>query len=136
MEFILRTVDQAHTTLKDIYEKSKPFLAVVFNVRLTTESEKRSLKQNDLMWGLLTDLSNQVEWHGMKLSPYDWKHMITASLKKQRIILGIDGHMVVLGASTSKMTKEEMSNVIEATLAFGATQGVQFREFEREEIQD
>jgi len=136
MEFILRTVEQAHTTLKDIYEKSKPFLAAGKTFRLTIESEKRSLKQNDLMWGLLTDLSNQVEWHGMKLSPYDWKHMITASLKKQRIILGIDGHMVVLGASTSKMTKEEMSNVIEATLAFGATQGVQFREFEREEIQD
>jgi hypothetical protein len=39
---------------------------------------------------------------------------------------GVDGGFVVLGQSTSKMTKGEMVELIELILAFGAQQGVKF----------
>ena len=129
MEVTLHTPRQALDVLKGIYDKAVPYLTKGKKLKVTVEAEKRSNAQNDLMWGLLTDLSNQVTWHGVKLSPSDWKHMVTASLKKQRIFPGIDGNMVVLGVSTSKMTKQELTDVIEATLAFGAEQGVTFRDF-------
>ena len=132
MEVILDNKKQAFNCLKDIYSKIEQHLESGIKFKLTIESEKRSNKQNDLMWGLLTDLSNQVVWNTIKLSPNDWKNVITASLKKQRIILGIDGHMVVLGASTRDMTKTDLSNLIELVLAFGSEQGVKFRDFERE----
>lgn len=87
---------------------------------------RRSGKQSDLMWGLLTDLAEQHPWHGQKITPDDYKEMITAALKKQRVIPGLEGGFVVLGARTSKMTVGEMNEVIEYCYAFGAQNGVQF----------
>jgi hypothetical protein len=41
---------------------------------------------------------------------------------------GIDGGFVVLGSSTSRMDKSEMSELLELIGAFGAQQGVEFSE--------
>ena len=101
-------------------------LAAPFGCRVEVKAAKRTLPQNDRMWAALTDISNQVDWYGEKLSAEDWKHLITASLKKQRVVPGIDGGLVALGCSTSKMTKEEMSELLELAMAFGAQQGVIF----------
>lgn len=86
----------------------------------------RSLEQNARLWAMLTDLSEQVTWHGLKLSPEDWKHVMTAGLKSQRAVPGIDGGFVVLGQSTSKMGKAEMTELQELIAAFGAEHGVRF----------
>lgn len=90
----------------------------------------RSLEQNAKLWAALTDVSKQVDWYGETLSPEDWKHVFTAGLKKQRAVPGIDGGFVVLGASTSKMTVAEMSELIEVIHAFGAEKGVTFHDGE------
>ena len=86
----------------------------------------RSALQNALMWSVLGELADQVEWHGQKLQPGEWKDALTASLKRQKVIPGIDGGFVVLGSSTSRMTKAEMSELIELAYAFGAQHGVEF----------
>ena len=46
--------------------------------------------------------------------------------QKQRAVPGLDGGFVVLGLSTSKMSKDEMSELLELALAFGAQKGVEF----------
>lgn len=92
----------------------------------------RSLSQNALMWGDLSDVSNQVEWYGRKLIPEDWKHIFSAALKKQDVVPGIDGGFVILGQSTSKMTIKEMADMIELIHAFGAEHGVRFTAREEE----
>ena len=86
----------------------------------------RSLQQNALMWEVLTAISNQVNWYGQRLTKDEWKDVLTASLKKQKAVPGLDGGFVVLGARTSKMTIKEMSDVIELAYAFGAEHGVKF----------
>ena len=86
----------------------------------------RSLEQNSLMWSSLVDIANQVVWHGRKLTSEEWKFVFSASLKKQEVVVGLDGGFVVLGQSTSKMTKREMSDLLELIYAFGAQQGVKF----------
>lgn len=86
----------------------------------------RSLEQNARLWAMLTDLSEQVTWHGLKLSAEDWKHVMTAGLKSQRAVPGIDGGFVVLGQSTSKMSKADMIELQELIAAFGAEHGVRF----------
>lgn len=78
------------------------------------------------MWAMLTEVSRQVIWHGQKLSKEEWKDVFTAAQKRQKVVPGIDGGFVVLGSSTSKMTKAEMSELIELMTAFGAQQGVKF----------
>lgn len=84
----------------------------------------RSLEQNAALWGSLTDLSEQVEWYGRRLTAEEWKHVMSAGLKKQDVVPGIDGGFVVLGISTSKMTKAEMSDLLELIRAFGTERGV------------
>jgi urease gamma subunit len=80
----------------------------------------RSLEQNKKMWSMLGDISKQVEWHGMKLTKENWKDMITAALKGQKVVPGLEGGFVVLGQSTSRMSIKEMIDVIEFAYAFGA----------------
>lgn len=88
----------------------------------------RSLEANAALWATLADISEQVVWHGRQLSPESWKTMLTASLKKQDVVPGIDGGFVVMGSSTSKMSKKEFSDLLELAHAFGAQHGVKFKE--------
>jgi hypothetical protein len=93
----------------------------------------RSLDQNRKLWAALNDLARQVTWHGLKLTAENWKDMTTAAVKRQQVVPGIDGGFVVLGASTSKMSKAEMSELLEFIIAFGTQQNVVFGDgFEHE----
>jgi len=89
----------------------------------------RSLEQNRMMWANLEDIAQQVVWYGVKLTKDEWKDVLTAALKQQKVVPGIEGGFVVLGARTSKMTVAEMTEMIELSTAFGAQQGVKFRAF-------
>ena len=96
-------------------------------VVLSLGREGRSQDQNSRLWATLTDVSQQVIWHGEKLSPEDWKHVFTAALEKQRIVPNIDGNgFVMCGMSTSKMSKAKFSDLLEIINAFGAEHGVKW----------
>jgi hypothetical protein len=86
----------------------------------------RSLDQNAKMWAMLADLSRQVEWYGQRLTSEEWKDVLTAALKKQKAVPGIDGGFVVIGARTRNMTIREMSDLVELLYAFGAERDVQW----------
>ena len=81
------------------------------------------------MWANLEDIAQQVIWYGVKLTKDEWKDVLTAALKKQKVVPGIEGGFVVIGARTSKMTVLEMTELIELSTAFGTQQGVKFRAF-------
>jgi hypothetical protein len=118
---------QAHKVLtQQIWPLIKASLMAGHRMVVEVKKETRSLEQNARMWAMLTDVSRQVVWYGRKLTPEDWKHVFTASLTKQEVVPGIDGGFVVLGKSTSQMTKAEMSELQELMQAFGAQQGVKF----------
>ena len=118
---------QAHTAMtKSIWPQLKNALIAGHKMVLEVKPSTRSLEQNARLWAMLTDISNQVNWYGRKLTPHDWKHVFTASLKKQDVVPGLDGGFVVLGMSTSKMTKAEMCDLQTLMEAFGAEQGVRF----------
>lgn len=83
------------------------------------KKNRRSVSQNSMMWALLGDISDQVEWHGQRLSKKDWKWIFTAAIRKQRMVPGIEGGMVYLGEPTSGMSKQQMTDMIDMMLAFG-----------------
>lgn len=96
---------------------------------VTFKEPTRSLEQNAKLWACLTDVANQVDWYGKKLTAEDWKCVFSASLRNTRVVPTIDGDgFVPLGMSTSKMSKAEMSALIELIHAFGADRGVEFSE--------
>ena len=93
--------------------------------RIEFRRAKRSIPQNSLLWARLTDISQQVEWYGQKLAPDDWKDMFTASLRKARVVPGLDpGSFVLLGLHTSDMSKDEMTMLLDLIDAFAAERGV------------
>lgn len=90
---------------------------------------KRTDIQNRLMWALLGDIAKQVEWpcNGrlQKLSAEDWKDILSAGLvKEQRIAEGVSGGFVMLGLRTSRMSKQQMAELIEFIHFFAADKGV------------
>lgn len=118
---------QATTAWQAIYEREvKPLLMAGHRGVLSFKRETRSTQQNARMWAMLQDVADQVEWHGRKLSKEDWKHIFSASLKKQDAVPGIDGGFVVLGQSTSKMNVPEMGDLMTLIEAFGAERDVKF----------
>ena len=117
---------QAHAELLKLWEQVKNALQAGHKLELTIKREKRSLDQNALLWSVLTDLSKQVKWYDQTLTKEEFKDLLTAGLKKQKAVPGIDGGFVMLGTSTSAMTKEEMSDLITLAHAFGDERGVKW----------
>lgn len=96
--------------------------------KVTVQPPPRSLEQNAKLWATLTEISQQVQWHGQRLEPIEWKDVFTAALTRQKVVPGIDGGFVVLGSSTSRMSKATLGELIELIHAFGAEHGVEFNE--------
>lgn len=118
---------QAHKVLtQQLWPLLKSLLMAGHRMVVEIKPETRTLAQNARLWAMLTDVSKQVNWYGRKLTPENWKDVLTAALTKQDVVPGIDGGFVALGKSTSNMTKPEMSELQELIEAFGAQQGVKF----------
>lgn len=98
--------------------------------RVEFKAPKRSIPQNDRMWAMLTDIATQLPWHGIKLSPEDWKLLFLDSLKRElRMVPNIDGNgFVNLGRSSSDLSKDEMTGLIDLMHAFGANHDVVFHD--------
>lgn len=105
-----------------------------WETRVEFKGPKRTLPQNDRMWAMLTDLSLQLAWHGQRLAPDDWKLVMLDALRREtreqlRIVPNTDGTgFVNLSTSSSDLSKDEMTTLIEIIFAFGAQQGVEWSE--------
>jgi hypothetical protein len=117
---------QGHQVVQAVWRQAKAHLSAGRRMVLELRPEKRSDPQNRRMWAMLGEIAAQVDWYGQKLTAEDWKHILTASLTKQRVAPGLDGGFVVLGQSTSQMTKAEMSELQTLMEAFGADKNVKF----------
>ncbi len=123
------TLANVREILRAIFERAKDALddGLLGRITWTPLKSTRSLQANACMWASLTDIAKQVVWHGQKLTPEEWKDVLTAGLRAQKVVPNIDGTgFVVLGASTRRMSIKEMGNLIELIFAFGAEQGVRF----------
>jgi len=118
---------QAHQALTaQLWPAVKSLLLAGHRLTLELRTQTRSTAQNRLMWSMLGDVARQVDWHGQKLDAEDWKHIFSASLNNQRAVPGLSGGFVVLATKTSRMTRQEMSDLIELMHAFGAQHEVIF----------
>lgn len=87
---------------------------------------KRTLDQNDFMWGLLTDIS-LAQPLGRKHTPDDWKAIAMNACSWECAFLeGLDGRPFPVGFRSSKLSKTQMSALIEWLLAFGSEHGVKW----------
>ena len=94
----------------------------------------RNLDQNALLWVLLTAFAEQLKWpvNGamVQLEPEEWKDVLTAAYRNesQRIAMGLNGGMVILGMRTSQLSKREFAEFIEFIHSVAVERGVVFDE--------
>ena len=98
--------------------------------RVEIKAPQRTVPQNARLWAMLSDVAIQLKWHGIKLSADDWKLLFLDALKREvRMVPNLDGNgFVSLGRSSSDLSKEEMSDLMELIAAFGANHGVTFHD--------
>lgn len=117
-------------TQADREKVCKWVMKVDAGTRVELKEAKRTDDQNAKFWAMLTEVSQQLLWHGQKLNTEDWKLVFLDALKRElRIVPNITGNgFVNLGRSSSDLTKAEFSDLIEIIHAFGAEHGVVFAE--------
>jgi hypothetical protein len=128
---VLFEPSQANQAFTNAWKRVKPFVFAGHRFSFEIKPETRSTAQNRMMWAILGDLAEQVQWPVdgklQKLAPDEWKHILSAGLKKhQRVAQGIEGGFVMLGQPTSRMTVGEMGDLITLAHAFGDERGVKW----------
>lgn len=93
------------------------------------EQPRRSTDQNAKLWAMLTEIS-AAKPEGRELTPEVWKSVFCHALgHEQRFEQALDGKgFVPLGFRTSRMTKDQMSDLIEFITAYAAQHGVELTE--------
>ena len=112
--------DQARARAAAWIAKAPPLTRVEFR------ETKRSNEQNARLWACLTDIAQQHDYHGVKLSPDDWKLLFLDQLDREvRAVPNLDGTgFVNIGTSSSKLSKKEMGDMLELIHAYAAMHGI------------
>ncbi len=94
--------------------------------RVSIDYPARSRDQNKALWAALDEISEQLDWHGMKYAAEDWKDYFMHALKRARWMPAEEGGMVPVGMSTSRLSHADFSDLLEVVHEFGARHGVVF----------
>ncbi len=93
----------------------------------------RSNDQNAAMWSVLTQINRQRPVHnGVKMSAVLWKAVFMQALGAELVMLPTleGGGLFPFGHRSSKLTKDEMSNLIELMLSWAATEELVIEHFD------
>lgn len=100
----------------------------VLNVR----EAKRSREQNDKMWAMLSDISRSRP-EGREHTPEVWKALMMHACGHEILFaMGLNGQAFPVGFSSSRLTKDQMSDLIEFVYEYGSRHGVIWTEPESE----
>jgi len=99
---------------------------------VTVQEPNRTLEQNAALHAAITDIAKQVKWHGEQMDIEDWKRLLTAAWARAerepvKLVPALDGHgFDVLYRRTSRMSKREVSSLLDYLHAWGTEQGVKW----------
>ena len=129
-ETMLVNWQQAHGVLTSLSRWLKPRLMAGHRVKLSVGEPTRSSEQNAKLHAMLTEIAKQVEWAGKKRSVDIWKRLVVASWLRAEgeaveYLPALDGHGVdIIFERTSRMSKAQLSGLIEYMHAWGAENNV------------
>lgn len=107
---------------------------------VTIEAPRRSLDQNAAIHAKLTDIAEQLAWppppanHGLKFSVTVWKRLTMAAWLREegetpQLVPALDGNgFDIIYEHTSKLSVAQAGRFLEWISAFGAQNGVEFKE--------
>ena len=123
--------DRAVITLRsqaDRDKASKWAQGVPVGSKIVYHGPQRSIDQNSALWAALGDIARQRDYHGLKLSPDDWKLLFLDALDREtRMVPNLDGTgMVGLGRSSSSLSKEEFTGLLSIVYEWGSRNGIEW----------
>lgn len=123
--------DRAIITLRTQSDRDKAARwsqGVPLGSKIVFHGPTRSIDQNSALWAALGDISRQCEYHGLKLSPDDWKILFLDALDREsRMVPNLDGNgFVSLGRSSSSLSVEEFSGLLSIIYEWGNRNGVKW----------
>lgn len=114
-----------------IREKAHTWInAAPVKSRVEFKAPRRSIDQNAKLWACLGDVAKQVRYHGLTLTPDDFKTLFMDALNREtRMVPNIDNTgFVSLGRSSSDLTVSEMADLITIIVQWGDANGVIFHD--------
>lgn len=124
---------QARAAFGVAYERGMAHVVQGGRAVLELRPERRSDVQNKLLHAAISDIADQVVWHGKKFDLLTWKRLCVASWLREggeqpELIPALDGAgFDVVYEKTSRLSTTQCSVLIEWCFAFGAEHGVNFR---------
>ena len=138
MIFHLQTPEQASALMAKIWPKVKDTLKTGKALRLEIKAQSRSEEQNAKYHAMLSEIATQAQHLGAKWSAEDWKRLLVDLFAKEtglqggKIIPSLDGSGIVqLGLQTRDFTKEQAMEFITFLEAWGATNGIIFKDVDK-----
>jgi hypothetical protein len=93
---------------------------------MTIAPARRSLDQNAKMWCMISDVS-RAKPEGRMHTPNIWKCQFMNSCgHKVQFELGLDGLPFTVGFHSSRLTRSQMSDMIECIAEYGSRHGVEW----------
>lgn len=99
-------------------------------MRIEFKMPKRTTPQNDRMWAMLTEVAETMRKRGTDYTTDEWKVIFMHACGREiRLLPSLDGKgFIPYGQSSSDLSKQEMTDLIEFMLAWGAENGVTFND--------
>lgn len=89
--------------------------------------KRRTGSQNDLMWAMLSDISRQCDLGGQRRRPDVWKvAFMRLCGHEMECIEGLDGRPFLVDPRSSRLTVQQMSDLITVICQWGDENGVQW----------
>lgn len=97
--------------------------------RITFEEAPYTDPQRMKFNAMCGDIARQVEWHGERLTPNEWKHWFDGAWRQLRMVRGLERGAIVfvgtgLGKGKGRKSKATVSDLIELAYWFGTQRGV------------
>lgn len=101
-----------------------------WGTRVEFKGPQRSMPQNDRMWAMLTDVALHMKSLGREHTTDQWKVIFLHAIGKEvSFVPSLDQRSFIpWGQSSSDLSKQEMTDLIEFIHAWGAENGVIFHE--------
>lgn len=138
MKIVLHSRQQGHQAFKSAWELAKEQLQAGKRLVLTLQEENKSREQEQKYHAMIGEIAKQAQHLGATWDSDDWKRLLVQKFCKDyklaggRIIPNLDGDGIVqLDFQTRKFTKDQGSQFIEWLHAWGADNGVTFKDDQR-----
>lgn len=135
MRIRLESAEQAYAVFRELWPKVKAALENSQRLTLTVTAESKSREQERMYHDLIGQIAKQAQHLGAQWSAEEWKRLLVSQFAKEtgltggRIVPSLDGQGIVqLDFQTRRFTVKQASEFIEWLYAWGAQNGVEFKE--------